>query len=372
MNLTRSPLGHEYYTLLNQQSPLVSAITCCGRLVNTADRICPDCGKALAFRLVGTRHPESQKWRWLLYQEGKPDAPMGALTCAVCRQEITTANRQCSRCKAFYFLDYHREYTFPMEKRDPCGWALHLDATHDYEYAKQSVPGIRVVHANQGSSHRVRELPLDTSHLNLELGYLECPACGPFDDPRSLDHNNRCAGHKLDISAVLVRHPDGQISVERRAWNYIKQQDFYEILVEDDYNPIICRLACPRCDAPITDKQLKCVACGIIVDVGYERQPIQKASGAVVATYTQIKIKPRLLGKSERPEGLLAIEDAPTPEDVIAEIDEAKAAREAYEFYRNAKKLIDKYTWRAAAEKLDMSLGKLQHFMKNPPPKPTD
>jgi hypothetical protein len=172
---------------------------------------------------------------------------------------------------------------------------------------------------------------------------------------------------------VLVRHADGKISLEHRAYEYIKQVEYQQTIAEDEeYNPTICQLECPKCDTPITDRDLKCLQCGFIVDVGYERQPIHNGSGKLIATHTAIKMMPRLWGEVDRPEGVLAIEDAPRDEDVIAEIDAARQAQEKWELYQKAKQLMRIYTYRETAEKLNMSLGRLQYLIKNPPPRPTD
>lgn len=297
MNTSRSPLGREYYERLDESNPWVSGITCCGHPVNTADRICPHCNKEISFQLVGTHPSGSEKYRWLLYREGETK-PIKALICGMCHIEITTANRQCDICKAFYYIDFSREYTFPLERRDPCGWALLLDANHDYENAKQPIQGIQVIYAENEALRVTGELFIDTSQFdNLELGYLECPACGGLADPRNLDPDNRCVEHKLDISAMLVRWPNGLISVERHAWDYVKQNLFQKI--------VLCRLDCPKCHAPITDKHLRCLQCGFIVDVGYERHPIQNVSGVETVIHTQVKLM--LRWPTERPEGLLKI-----------------------------------------------------------------
>lgn len=376
MNTSIAPLSAEYLKQVENNGPLVPALTCCGKKIGREDRSCAKCGKVFNVILKGHFNAESQKYRWLLYKEGDENEPIIPLTCGYCGHEITTRNRQCRDCRAYYAVEFRRTYAFPMEQRGALSWELRLWAYHDYISEKDIGQGIRILFAKTDEPAVPRPLPFDTSGLKLGIGILECPRCTNPYNARNLDQGYRCQKHKMNISAVLVRHPDGQISVERRAWNYIKQQPYMAIIDDDDYdyNPIMCRLDCPKCDTPIKDKHLRCnkSTCGFIVDVGCEQQPITNLRGEVTTTHTIVKIMLRPWTAIVRPEGLLTIEDAPTPETMVAEIDEAKAARERYELYLQARKLIRKHKWRGAAEILGMSLGSLQYFMKNPPPKPND
>lgn len=362
--MLRFHYGYAERERIDRNETCLADYTCCGAVIRTSDRICPHCREEVFAFITGIRNPQTQKWRWQITIGTGLNQPEILLSCAYCELEVVSRERQCARCGAFCFVEPRMGYEGESKWDSPPKIELHREVSADPVRYDEMPAGVKVTLAEPGTFQSGRPIHFDTSNLNLFLDWLLCPGFHTFEDRRTLDDQNRCLGHTLEISAVLVRR-DLQVFVERRVFDYTRQREYTPDRI------LRKPLVCPACDDPITDIGLRCVSCQVIVDVHLVRKPQKKPSGTVIATYTAVEILLRHITEVVRPaECIPKVGDGWTDNQAI--VSEPEPKQDRYALYLEIKKRRRTQTFEQISKALGMSIGSIQHILNNPPKRPTD